>query len=355
MMDVFDESADNDSSAVAVPHESKTEAEAQAEVHTSSTQLGLERDVSIQSTFDATPTEDVPMTPVVRHLLKEAGLTATDVKGTGNGGRITKEDVEQQLTILRRRKAKLSAQHHPSGAIASAKDTVVSLSPSERHMFDVMTQSLTIPHFLFTHTVDVTDLNKIRREGNWATSTKLTLLPFITKALSQVMIEQPKLNAHVDASDPPNPCLIIRSSHNFGFAVDTPKGLLVPVIRNVQDQSISSLAQEIQRLSHLALSGRLTPADYQGGTFNISNIGSIGGDVIAPLIVAPMVGIVGIGRVTETPVLMRNEGGTEQIVKRERVVLSWSADHRVLDGATVAKAAKALEEVFSNAEERLLS
>lgn len=351
-MDVLDESANDNSSAVVATTESISEVH--AEVPTHSSQPRLERDVSIQSTFDAKPAQDVPMIPVVRSLLKEASLTATDVKGTGDGGRITKEDVKEHLTTLRKSKAKPSAQHYLSGVTESAQETVVPLSRNNRHMFEVMTQSLTIPHFLFTHTVDVTSLNKARRERNVDGSTKLTLLPFIMKALSQVIIEEPSLNSHFDASDRSKPCLIIKSSHNFGFAVDTPKGLLVPVVRNVQNQSIASLAQEISRLSQRAWSDRLTPADFQGGTFNVSNIGSIGGDAIAPLIVAPMVGIVGIGRVTETPVFMRNEEGIEEIVKRDRVVLSWSADHRALDGATVAKAARALEEVLSNAEERLL-
>lgn len=304
-MDVFGESADDSSSAIAVTTESINEIH--AEVPTKSTQSRMESDVSIQSTFDAKPAENVPITPIVRGLLKEAGLFVTDVKGTGDSGRITKEDVEEHLTTLRESKAKPSAQHRPSGATESAKDTVVPLSQSNQHMFEVMTQSLTIPHFLFTHTVAVTSLNKIRRERNIANSTKLTLLPSIMKALSQVIMEEPKMNSHFDASDRSKPCLVIKSSHNFGFAVDTAKGLLIPVVRNVQNQSITSLAHEITRLSQRAWSERLTPAEFQGGTFNVSNIGSIGGDAIAPLVVAPMVGIVGIGRVTETPVFMRNE------------------------------------------------
>ena len=353
MIDVLDEPVDDNSPASAVPNESTSEA--QAEVPTRSTQPDVGKDVSIQSTFDAKPTGNVPTTPVVRRLLKEAGLSLTDIKGTGNDGRIMEEDVAQHLKTVRRGGTDSSTQHAPCETTEPAKETVVPLSSSERHMSKAMTQSLTIPHFLFTHTVDVTNLNRIRRATNLTSSSKLTLLPFILKALSQILIEYPRLNSHFDASDQPKPCLVIKHRHNFGVAVDTPKGLIVPVVRNVQDLPVASLAQEITRLSQLALSDRLAPADLQGGTLNISNIGSIGGDAIAPLIVAPMVGIVGIGKVTETPVFVREEGGTEKIVKRERVVFSWSADHRAIDGATVAKAARFLDEVLNNAEVQLLS
>jgi 2-oxoisovalerate dehydrogenase E2 component (dihydrolipoyl transacylase) len=118
----------------------------------------------------------------------------------------------------------------------------------------------------------------------------------------------------------------------------------------VQNHSIVSLAAEIQRISRIAKDGRLGVEDFKNATFTISNIGSIGGGTVSPIILPPMVGIVGIGRVKEVPGFEKDEVGNEKIVKREEVVLSWSADHRVLDGATVAKCAEVVGTVLENFE-----
>ncbi|KAH0828273.1 Lipoamide acyltransferase component of branched-chain alpha-keto acid dehydrogenase complex, mitochondrial [Fonsecaea pedrosoi] len=304
------------------------------------------------------------LTPAVRHLLKQAGIDVNDVEGTGRDGRITKDDVQRYIQSQSN-----SGRSQPTPPVIappskkSAEDKVVSFTPTEKHMFKVMTQSLTIPHFLYTHSVDVTSINLLRQKFN-TTSTlsstllppdvpvsKLTVLPFILKALSQAFSRFPKLNAHLDtATNPSNPQLILRSSHNFGIAVDTPHGLLVPVVKNVQNHSIISLAAEIKRLSDLAQAGRLAPEDFKDATFTISNIGSIGGSAVAPVIVAPMVGILGVGRAQGVPVFTTDKHGGEHIIKQEQVVLSWSADHRVLDGATVAKAAEVVGTLIQNAE-----
>lgn len=132
------------------------------------------------------------------------------------------------------------------------------------------------------------------------------------------------------------------------IAVNTPQGLLVPVIRNVQDHSIVSLTAEINRLSGLAKESRLGVDDFKGATFTISNIGSIGGSAVSPVIVSPMVGILGVGRVQNVPAFQKDEHGEGRVVKLEEVVLSWSADHRVHDGATVVKCAEVVKHVLEN-------
>jgi 2-oxoisovalerate dehydrogenase E2 component (dihydrolipoyl transacylase) len=158
------------------------------------------------------------------------------------------------------------------------------------------------------------------------------------------------LNAHLVLDDDgTNPKLLLKSSHDIGIAVDTPQGLLVPVVRDVQSKSIMSLAAEITRLSTLAKEGRLSVSDFQGATFTVSNIGSIGGAAVSPVIVGPQVGILGVGR-SRVVAGFEGEGKEERIVRKEEVVLSWAADHRVLDGATVARCAEMVGEWVENVD-----
>jgi 2-oxoisovalerate dehydrogenase E2 component (dihydrolipoyl transacylase) len=297
-------------------------------------------------------------TPAVRHMIKELNLNIRDIPGTGKDGRVRKEDIERytaaELTIQPPSEAK--AKSHPT-----AEDRVVSLTPTENQMLKVMTQSLSIPHFLYTHAVDVTLLNTLRTRWNSSTHSssapsrlsdsysRLTALPFIMKAISQAIAEFPKVNSHLDLGTTPNkPQLILKASHSFGLAIDTPQGLLVPVVRDVQNHSIHSLAAEINRISALAHAGKLSPDDFKGATLSISNIGSIGGRVVSPVIVTPMVAIVGIGRARKVPAFQDTPDGERVLVEREEVVLSWSADHRVLDGATVAKCAERVGWMIEN-------
>jgi len=168
-----------------------------------------------------------------------------------------------------------------------------------------------------------------------------------------VLTHFPKLNAHLDTTSSSKPHLVLKASHNIGIAIDTPQGLLVPVVKNVQQHSITSLAAEIKRLSALAQSGKLAPDDFKGATIAVSNVGSIGGGVVSPVIVAPMVAIVGVGRARVVPVWVDGDGeerGGHWGGKKEEVLLSWSADHRVLDGATVARCAESVAAVLENVE-----
>ena len=331
-------------------------------------------------------------TPAVRAMLKQTGINIRDVPGTGRDGRVTKEDIQWHVASKSSRPQ--TTTRPPSPAVATrhmneptgGEDQLVPLTKVESAMYQAMTRSIAIPHFLYTHTVDFTLLDRIRTKAKTqqilgsspaahpgssssAFPQKLTPLPFIIKAVSLAFQQFPKLNAHlIDSTTtttntaPAPPHLLLKASHNFGIAVDTPGGLLVPVIKNVQNHSILSLAAEITRLSALAQSNGLKPADFTGATFTISNVGSIGGNngnigspagAIAPIIVPPMVAILGVGRVHSVPTFKfqqqqktkannAQQGDQEErvVVKRqEQVVLSWSADHRVLDGATVAKAA----------------
>jgi len=147
----------------------------------------------------------------------------------------------------------------------------------------------------------------------------------------------PALNSRVDIdSKSLKPVLLMRSQHNIGVAMDTPAGLLVPVIKNVSSLNVLSIAAELNRLQSLATTGKLMSQDLSGGTITVSNIGSIGGTYVSPVIVEKEVAILGVGKMRTIPAF--NETG--QVVAKQICNFSWSADHRVIDGATMARAAE---------------
>ncbi|GAM84876.1 hypothetical protein ANO11243_028780 [Dothideomycetidae sp. 11243] len=291
-------------------------------------------------------------TPAVRHLCKELDVKVEDIHGTGKDGRVTKEDVHRFASGSSATTTAPTAS--PSAALSqpSAEDRKVALTPVQSAMFKTMTRSLNIPHFLYTMTVDMTSLTALRKRINAKRdkTSRITPLPFILKAVSQAFAQHPILNASLNTSDPKKPELTYRAAHNFGIAVDSPSGLLVPVIRDVQAQSISQLAAAIKAASEKATAGRLQTADLQGATFTVSNIGSIGGGVVAPIIVEPQVGIVGVGRSKVVPAF--DESGA--LVQKEELVLSWSADHRVVDGAECARTAEKVKTYLESIDEWVL-
>ena len=220
-------------------------------------------------------------------------------------------------------------------------------------MFKQMTKSLSIPHFLYTDSIDFSSLTQLRKKYNVnrEKTDRITPLPIVIKAVSLTLQQFPLLNAHLDTTtNPAKPQLLLKGSHNIGVAVDSPSGLLVPVIKNVQNHSIASLAQEITRLADLARTGKLTSTDLSGATFTLSNIGSIGGSAVAPVIVTPQVSILGIGRAKVVPAF----GENGELVKREECIFSWSADHRVIDGAYVARAAEEVRKSIEGVESMLV-
>ncbi|OQV06577.1 2-oxoacid dehydrogenase acyltransferase catalytic domain-containing protein [Cladophialophora immunda] len=291
-------------------------------------------------------------TPAVRGMLKEHGIAIEDITGTGKDGRVLKEDVQRYLE-------QRSAQAPAAAAVAPASfapskpsidtkqtETAQRLTPIQAAMFKSMTGSLSIPHFLYSDTIDITNLASMRRRLNaardpTATTPKLSYLPFIVKAVSLAMTQYPLLNARLDlASDAKKPQLMMRSVHNVGIAMDTPNGLVVPVVKAVNGRSIASVAQEIQRLAQLGQAGKLGSDDLTGGTITVSNIGNIGGEVVGPVIVEGQLAIMGIGKVKTVPVFAE-DGVT--VRPAQTVNLSWSADHRVVDGATMARMAQVVQ------------
>ncbi|KAJ6445879.1 branched-chain alpha-keto acid lipoamide acyltransferase [Purpureocillium lavendulum] len=299
-------------------------------------------------------------TPAVRHLSKELDVDIADIDGTGKDGRVLKEDIYK--FVQGGRQAPQAGQAAPAGAAGMADTSVQTetrepLSQVQQMMFKSMTRSLNIPHFLYADEIDMSDLVSLRARLNkvlaspgaagavangTTTPAKLSYLPFIIKAVSLALYQFPILNARVEVDAATGkPALIKRSQHNIGVAMDAPNGLVVPVIKNVGALNIVSIAAELVRLQGLAHAGKLTPADMSGGTITVSNIGNIGGTYLSPVIVEREVAILGIGRMRTVPAF----DDQDNVVKKHVCNFSWSADHRVVDGATMARAAEVVRRV----------
>ena len=302
-------------------------------------------------------------TPAVRGLLKELRVDIRDVKGTGKDGRVLKEDIHRHAAVKHDPATdEQTSTRAATGPMAAGRPTKrteldapqveesITLTPIQTQMFKTMTRSLSIPHFLYADELDITALSLLRKRLNHDytpsvvrnSPPKFSYLPFIIKALSLALLDFPLLNAriaHPSATEPTQ--LILRTNHNIGIAMDTPQGLLVPNIKNVAARSISDIAVEISRLQGLAKEAKLSARDLTGGTITVSNIGSIGGTYVAPLIVASEVAILGVGRARVVPAFFNeDDDGDVRVRKKEVMNFSWSADHRVVDGATMARMAE---------------
>ncbi|RYP05326.1 hypothetical protein DL765_009877 [Monosporascus sp. GIB2] len=324
-------------------------------------------------------------TPAVRHLSKELNVDITEIQGTGKDGRVLKEDIYRFVeTRDSQPKQQPSTPSmgpsfvpRPADATNKQVETPVELTNVQAQMFKTMTRSLSIPHFLYADEVDFTQLHELRRRLNKVLSqqqqqqpqqnqdqqqvvTKLSYLPFIIKAVSMALHQYPILNARVEVPDDGGngsngrgvkPRLVYRSQHNVGVAMDTPAGLVVPVVRDVGSRSVHSIAAELARLQRAATAGRLSPNDLAGGTVTVSNIGSVGGTYVAPVLVEREVAILGLGRVRAVP---RFGDDRRTVVERQVCNLSWSADHRVVDGATMARAAEVVRRLLEEPDAMVL-
>ncbi|KAI0176279.1 2-oxoacid dehydrogenases acyltransferase-domain-containing protein [Hypoxylon sp. FL1284] len=304
-------------------------------------------------------------TPAVRHLSKELNIDITEIDGTGKDGRVLKEDIYK---FVERRNSPTQPAQQPTSPFPGAAtppdtdkqvETTVQLTNTQHQMFKTMTRSLSIPHFLYADEVDFSRLHELRRRLNKTAAqsatggeaTKLTYLPFIIKAVSVALYQYPIINARVDVDEQTSrPALVHRSQHNIGVAMDTPSGLLVPVIRNVGARSVAGVAAELARLQAAAAVGRLSPQDLSGGTVTVSNIGNVGGSYVSPVIVDSQVAILGIGRVRAVPAFDEQD----RVVKRHVCHFSWSADHRVVDGATMARAGDVVRRLVEEPDSMIL-
>ncbi|MFT5812937.1 MAG: 2-oxoisovalerate dehydrogenase E2 component (dihydrolipoyl transacylase) [Psychroserpens sp.] len=274
--------------------------------------------------------EKAVASPAVRRVARELNVNIHQVPGSGKKGRVYKDDV-------------VAFNQAPQ---VSANTTVVAVGnvgggtrvEPIRGIKAVMAKAMvrsvsTIPHFTYCEEIDMTNLIKLRGELKQVYAKqdiKLTMMPFFMKAMSLALKQFPLVNSQVneDCTE-----LTYFDDHNIGMAVDSKVGLLVPNVKQVQTKSILDLAADITRLTNDARSGRVPAADLKGGTITISNIGAIGGTVATPIINKPESAIVALGKLQKLPRF--NDKG--EVEARSIMQVSWSGDHRTIDGGTIAR------------------
>jgi 2-oxoisovalerate dehydrogenase E2 component (dihydrolipoyl transacylase) len=273
--------------------------------------------------------------PAVRRLARELNVDISQVAGSGDKGRVYKQDiqafVDNKTVPATQSQASINM---PSVSAVTAENRIEPIKGIKAVMARQMMDSVsTIPHFTYCEEIDLTELITLReslKDQYKQQGIKLTMMPFFIKALSMAIKQFPVINSQVNAD-----CteLTYFSQHNIGIAVDSKVGLLVPNIKDCQDKSVIEIAQELSRLTDLAREGRVSPADLKGGTISISNIGALGGTVATPIINKPEVAIVALGKVQTLPRF--NAKG--KVKPRQLMQISWSGDHRVIDGGTIAR------------------
>jgi len=291
----------------------------------------------IQQTQQTAPSNSKALTtPAVRKMAREHQLDLGTIPGTGKQGRVLKEDVLSFLAAnpIGSTKAPTSVPNQTSNPGVVAEDRVELIRGVGKIMAQRMTESVaSIPHFTFVDELDVTELMQLRRALNEQHGTdqlKVTLMPLFIKALSLALKQFPIINSRANADFTE---LTYLASHNIGMAVDGANGLLVPNIKAVEQRSILDIATQVMALTASARSGKINPADLKGGSITISNIGAIGGTLATPIINKPEVAIVALGKIQSLP-RFDPQGN---VVARNIMTVSWSGDHRVIDGGTIAR------------------
>jgi len=294
---------------------------------------------------------DAYVTPIVRKLANDLGVNLASVKGTGIGGRIRREDVETAAP----KSAPLTASSStpvaqapraaaPVVAASPLRGTTVTMSRLRKVIAARMVESLQVSAQLTTVIeVDVTKIARLRdrskatfeaREG-----VKLSFLPFFAVATCEALKQHPVLNSSVEGDQ-----IIYHGAEHLGIAVDTERGLLVPVIHNAGDLNMGGVARKIADLAARTRDNKVTPDELGGGTFTLTNTGSRGALFDTPIINQPQVAILGLGAVVKRPMVVKGDDGGESIAIRSMVYLGLSYDHRVVDGADAARFLVTLKE-----------
>lgn len=279
------------------------------------------KSVSVVGTLPEAEEEEILATPAVRALARERGVRLETVKGSGPGGSITKDDVLEASEKRRQTEEQRGpVEREPLKGIRKTIARNLVLSQQKIAFVTGMDEA------------DITELWSLREKEKRPLLQKgvhLTFLPFFIKAVHHALQEHPMLNASLDDAREE---IIIKKYYNFGIAVDTPDGLMVPVIRDADKKSILELAAEIQEMSEKARDRKIRLEEMKGGTFTITNYGHFGGMFATPIINYPETAILGTGRISEKPWV--REG---QITIRKILPLSLTFDHRVTDGVDAAK------------------
>lgn len=281
-------------------------------------------------------------TPAVRRMIKQYDINTKHLRGSGKQGRVLKEDIIAYLNSPVKDDP-ISDSHELSEA--SKTPSAIPIQGYVKGMFKSMTESNKIPTLRLSEEVDTTLLKTIRTEINEIYhkkfDLKVTYMPFFIKALSLCISEYPILNANIDSTAEN---ILINPKHNICIAIDTKHGLTVPNIKDVDQLSIGNIARELNRLQSNAHARKVPLVDLQGGTIAMSNVGNVGGVLVQPIVMPQQVCIVAFGRMVVVP-RYDSEGS---LVPRSVLTVTWAADHRVVDGATVARAATLWKSLVEN-------
>ena len=296
---------------------------------------------------------DAYVTPIVRKLANDLGVNLANVSGTGVGGRIRREDVEAAAPAKAAAPAASApvaasapsvAKSAPVVAASPLRGTTVTMSRLRKVIAARMVESLQVSAQLTTVIeVDVTKIARLRdrakasfeaREG-----VKLSFLPFFAVATCEALKQHPVLNSSVEGDQ-----VIYHGAEHLGVAVDTERGLLVPVIHNAGDLNMGGVARKIADLAARTRDNKVTPDELGGGTFTLTNTGSRGALFDTPIINQPQVAILGLGAVVKRPMVVKGDDGGESIAIRSMVYLGLSYDHRIVDGADAARFLVTLKE-----------
>jgi 2-oxoisovalerate dehydrogenase E2 component (dihydrolipoyl transacylase) len=283
--------------------------------------------------------------PAVRKLARELGVDLSLIKGTGPRGRITREDVLNYVNKLKEEVKEVKEIKEVKIERKEALEEVIPIRGIRRKIAEHLRLSKDrAVHTLHVDEIDMTEIVKLRERLKKIAdeqNVKLTYLPFIIKAVATALKKHPYFNAVVDDEKGE---IILKKYYNIGVAVDTPDGLIVPVIKDVDKKSIIQIARELEDISNRAREGKLNLEELQDGTFSITNVGSIGGVFAFPVIDYPRVAILGTHKIKKVPVV--NE--KDEIVIRYMMFVSLSFDHRVVDGAEAARFTRTLSRILEN-------
>ncbi len=293
--------------------------------------------------------DDSYVTPIVRKLAAEAGVNLSTIKGTGVGGRIRKEDIlaatpKAAATPTAQVMASTNITAKSSVTTSPLRGTTVGMTRLRKVIADRMVESLKISAQLTTVVeVDVTKIDRLRNAAKAAFESregvKLTFLPFFAVAVCEALKQHPVLNSSVEGDQ-----ITYHAAEHLGVAVDTDRGLLVPVVKDAGDLNMGGIARKIADVAARTRENKITPDELGGGTFTLTNTGSRGALFDTPIINQPQVAILGLGAVVKRPMVVKGADGGETIAIRSMVYLALSYDHRVVDGADAARFLVTLKE-----------
>ncbi|PYJ29364.1 MAG: pyruvate dehydrogenase complex dihydrolipoamide acetyltransferase [Verrucomicrobia bacterium] len=288
----------------------------------------------------------VKASPVARRVAAEFGVDLSSVKGTGPEGRVTETDVraaaKSVAAVANRGPAKAELKAVPS--IKAGESARIQLSGMRKIIAQRLVESLgPVPHFYLSINVDAGPLMEAREElksaGEEADTAKITVNDFVSKAAVMAAVKVPRVNASFDGDT-----IVQYADVDLGIAVAIEDGLLTPVIRAAQKKSLREISELARDLAHRARNKRMKPEEFQGGTFTVSNLGGMGIDIFSAVINPPQGFILAVGRITKVPVI----DDSDQIAVGQRMSLTMSCDHRVIDGALGAQYLKELRQLLEN-------